>query len=423
MFKRFAALSLTLLMTLVGVSLSQSDNPDITILQGLSDEEDFSTLVSLLQSSGLAETLGEAGPFTVFAPHNGAFEELNPSVLAQLQSDAGLLEQVLLGHVVSGQYGINDLQDAEDGSIMSLQGEALTFDLSLGGLDVNNAELNSANVENTYSNGVVHVVGDVVIPVSLAGQLGADDTDVAEEVSDEDAEADGIMNREDYDLSGVTPMGGFESSYEAYDNDEMGAIILTQTTPGDQHANFDVVGPNDYWTHFDFTDDAGEEHVLDNLMPGVYSVAATDDGLTVSHSVVEVRAGESVRVHANMETWDEAGMMEPYDPYATWGTYEGYDTAYPGYPYGGYEVGEYEAYADMNTGAIAISGVESGTDVVVTGPNGYSNGFEADSVIENLAPGVYVIAATAEDSELFVTTVEIQGGQQLPLGFRGAMLE
>jgi len=168
-------------------ALVQEQNTDITIVQALAEDEDFSTLVSLIEQADLAETLSGPGPFTVFAPSNGAFEELNASVLEQIQGDAALLEQILLGHVVEGTYGINDLQDAEDGSILSLQGDALTFDLSVGGLDINNAELNSANVENNYSNGIVHGVGDVVIPVSLAGTLGADATDTAEEVSDEDA--------------------------------------------------------------------------------------------------------------------------------------------------------------------------------------------------------------------------------------------
>lgn len=174
-------------LLIASLTFAQNDNADRTILEGLAEESDFSTLIALLEQAGLAETLGTEGPFTVFAPHNGAFEELNASVLEQLQGDPALLEQILLGHVIEGTYGINDLQDAEDGSVMSLQGEPLTFDLSLGGLDINNAEISSTNVGNNYANGVVHVVGDVVIPVSLAGTLGADETDTAEEVSDEDS--------------------------------------------------------------------------------------------------------------------------------------------------------------------------------------------------------------------------------------------
>ena len=179
----FAALLLSLTL---GLSFAQEEDADITIGQALVEDQDFSTLVSLLEQAGLLETLNEAGPYTVFTPSNGAFDELEPSVLEALNNDPDLLEQVLLGHVVEGVYGINDLQDLEDGTLQSLQGDTLTFDLSVGGMDINNAEIDSTNVGNNYSNGVTHDVGDVVIPVSLAGQLGADETDTAATVSDGD---------------------------------------------------------------------------------------------------------------------------------------------------------------------------------------------------------------------------------------------
>lgn len=185
---------LLILISLLALSFTfaQNDNPDATILEGLADEE-FSTLVTLLEQAGLVEALSGEGPFTVFAPINAAFEELDPAVLEQLQSDSALLEQVLLTHVVEGVYGVNDLQDAGEGEIVSLQGEPLYFDIETGGLTVNNADLDSTNVGNNYANGVVHVVGDVVVPVSLAGQFGEGDfeDEVAADADEADAEAAG----------------------------------------------------------------------------------------------------------------------------------------------------------------------------------------------------------------------------------------
>lgn len=226
--------------------------------------------------------------------------------------------------------------------------------------------------------------------------------------------AQGVIQLDEYDLGKVAGYGGLETTYEAYDNAEMGALILRQSTPGDQEANFDVVGPNDYWEHFDFSD-GSEEFVLDNLQPGIYSVAATDEGLELSHTVVEVRVGEAAVVNADLTAWEEGYEAGAYDPYLSYGTYAGYEDAYPGYPYAAYTVGPYAGYDDPDLGAIAISGVDEGVDVIVTGPNGYSESFEADTVIEGLAPGVYAVAASGEGTETSVTTVEVQSGQQLPL--------
>ena len=226
-----------------------------------------------------------------------------------------------------------------------------------------------------------------------------------------------VISGDDYDLGNVEPVGGVDSAYEPYDGVDTGAIVLRQSTPTDQEANFDVVGPFDYWEHFDFADDPGEDLLLEDLVPGFYSVAATDEGLELAHTVVEVRAGESVAVDANLNAWDETATYAPgsYDPYTTYGTYEGYEDVYPGYPYGAYTVGPYTPYGAAEVGSISISGVGEEMDVVVTGPNGYSQGFESDTVIEGLPPGVYAVAASGEGTDLSATTVEVQGGQQLPV--------
>ena len=154
------------LMSLFALGFAQDGNPDLTIVQGLAESEEYSTLISLLQTSGLDQEL-EAGEFTLFAPINDAFDDLSDEALAQLTDNPDLLNQVLLGHVVEGAYGVNDLQDAEEGSIVSLQGEPLEFGLGAGGLGVNGAPLDSTDVEFSYSNGIAHGVGAVVLPVSM----------------------------------------------------------------------------------------------------------------------------------------------------------------------------------------------------------------------------------------------------------------
>lgn len=213
----------------------------------------------------------------------------------------------------------------------------------------------------------------------------------------------------------VEPIGDLTTSYEPYDVADAGAIILTHSTPTDQHANFDVVGPYDFWQRFDFSDDEGQEYVLDNLAPGMYSIAATDEGLELVHTVVEVRAGEAVVVVANLVAREQAFTEGAYDPYATYGyTSLREDGLYPGYPYGAYTVGPYGAHDQADAGVIALQNVPDGVDVVITGPDGYSEAFESDAVTNGLVPGTYVLAASGAQTDLAVTTLEVRAGQQLP---------
>lgn len=216
---------------------------------------------------------------------------------------------------------------------------------------------------------------------------------------------------QDFDVTEVEPFGDVDLTFGAYDDELAGALVLSHSTPGDQHANFDVVGPDDYLNHFDFSDDPGEELVLDGLAPGVYSVAATDEGLNLSHTLVEIRAGESATVHFNLEPWDENFVAGTYDPYAYYGRYG--QGVYPGYPYGAYGVSPYSPYGQAARGALSVETGNENIDYIVTGPNGYSQEFEGDFVVENLLPGVYAIAATEQGLDLAVTTVEIQAERQL----------
>src|SRR4051812_27913768 len=72
-----------------------------TIVEVASSNPDFSTLVSAVKAAGLVETLNGAGPFTVFAPTNAAFEALPAGVLDKLLLPANKesLTKILTYHV------------------------------------------------------------------------------------------------------------------------------------------------------------------------------------------------------------------------------------------------------------------------------------------------------------------------------------
>ena len=119
----------------------------------------FTTLVSLLQSTGLDETLAGEGPFTVFAPTDEAFAKVPKETLASLQADPEKLKQVLTYHVVSGEVGSKDVVKLSEAA--TVEGSKVMIDASEG-VKINNATVTKADIAT--SNGVIHVIDTVLIP-------------------------------------------------------------------------------------------------------------------------------------------------------------------------------------------------------------------------------------------------------------------
>merc|ERR1712037_603222 len=74
--------------------------PDHTIADIVSTDPRFSTLLAAVKAAGLVDTLASAGPFTVFAPTNDAFDRVPSSTLTALLTDKEALTAVLLRHVL-----------------------------------------------------------------------------------------------------------------------------------------------------------------------------------------------------------------------------------------------------------------------------------------------------------------------------------
>ena len=120
----------------------------------------FKTLVSLVGKAGLADTLANQGPFTVFAPTDDAFAKVPADALAALGGDTAKLKSVLLYHVVSGKISSHDAAAA--GSAKTLNGADVTFTKADHGLRVNDANVVAADVQ--ASNGVIHAIDSVLMP-------------------------------------------------------------------------------------------------------------------------------------------------------------------------------------------------------------------------------------------------------------------
>jgi uncharacterized surface protein with fasciclin (FAS1) repeats len=147
----------------------QNDVVDLAI-----GSPDHSTLVSAVQAAGLVDTLKGAGPFTVFAPVNAAFDALPAGTVDTLLKPEGKgdLTTVLTYHVVAGNVDAAALtQQIEAGggtaTLKTVQGGELKAQLADGGVTLTDAKGNTAKVTTAdlkATNGVIHVVDKVLMP-------------------------------------------------------------------------------------------------------------------------------------------------------------------------------------------------------------------------------------------------------------------
>ncbi len=169
-------------------SMSSAEQPEQpepqlgTIVEIASDDDRFQTLVTAVVAAGLAETLQGEGPFTVFAPTDEAFAALPEGALEALLEDIPALTDILLYHVVAGAVTASDVVELE--SALTVQGEALTITLEGGVVRINEARVAIADIE--ASNGVIHVIDQVLIPPEQPEQPEPQLGTIVEIASDDD---------------------------------------------------------------------------------------------------------------------------------------------------------------------------------------------------------------------------------------------
>lgn len=123
----------------------------------------FETLLAAATAAGLVDTLKGDGPFTVFAPTDAAFAALPEGTVESLLLDENKeqLIAILTYHVVPGKVMSTDLSD--DMTAATVQGSDIMIDLD-NGVMVNQATVVAADIE--ASNGVIHVIDQVILPAS-----------------------------------------------------------------------------------------------------------------------------------------------------------------------------------------------------------------------------------------------------------------
>lgn len=150
--------------------------PSKNIVENAVNSKDHTTLVAAVKAAGLVETLQGAGPFTVFAPTDAAFNMLPKGTVETLlkPENKNMLAGVLTYHVVAGRLdgnelirmikegnGKTELKTVAGGRLWaSMKGDNVILTDEKGGM----ARITIKDV--FQSNGVIHVIDHVVLPRS-----------------------------------------------------------------------------------------------------------------------------------------------------------------------------------------------------------------------------------------------------------------
>lgn len=164
-------LSKTLLLGTLGISVfvtgcDKDDDPVVTntITDVVVKNDNFSTLEAAVIKANLQGTLSGAGPFTVFAPDNAAFTAsgITSTVLNSLtQAQAA---NIILYHAIGSKILAAGVPAGPNAKVVTASGDSVFVTRNASGVYVNGIKVNTADVG--ADNGVIHVIGRVLMPPS-----------------------------------------------------------------------------------------------------------------------------------------------------------------------------------------------------------------------------------------------------------------
>ena len=169
---------------LASAAIAQDSNPVVggaamyptrNIIENAVNSKDHTTLVAAVKAAGLVDVLQTAGPFTVFAPTNNAFNLLPAGTVDILlkPENKTQLQNVLKYHVVAGNWSAISVvemikKNNNKWMIETLQGGKIYASLDDKGQvwlwDENGGKSMVTITDVNQSNGVIHVIDHVLLP-------------------------------------------------------------------------------------------------------------------------------------------------------------------------------------------------------------------------------------------------------------------
>ena len=177
-----------------------------------SSDGSFSTLLQLLRTTGMSQTLvgfGDMGAgYTLFAPNDSAFDQ----IFANIDPDSLSIDElttILLNHVVEGAVSADALSEKNEIVMMGGATFSIRSDIGLPGngtqrdlgvfTGLSIGGVNIVSIDTLAKNGIVHVVDFVLIPEESNGGNNSttipDDTNPNNSTTIPDAPAEELENR------------------------------------------------------------------------------------------------------------------------------------------------------------------------------------------------------------------------------------
>jgi len=149
----------------VGQSGVQDDESQKDVVKVAAGSKDHTTLVSAIKQAQLVDALSNAGPFTVFAPTNDAFDKLPKGTVEDLMKPENKekLQDILQYHVFLANLGTTLMQDGQ--TLNQVNGQNISIQKSADGkVTINGKAHILASIP--ASNGIIHVIDEVLLPPS-----------------------------------------------------------------------------------------------------------------------------------------------------------------------------------------------------------------------------------------------------------------
>jgi uncharacterized surface protein with fasciclin (FAS1) repeats len=145
-----------------------------------SGQFEIDAFATAVEAAGLASVLESAGPYTIFAPTNEAFQMLKVGGLEPqgpaktpeeqlLSADKDRLSEILKLYIVDGRISFDQLPNQE--KLETRQGAKLDVSTAKGGVLVNDIEVLKQDI--MADNGIIHVIGGLLAP-ETADQTGTE---------------------------------------------------------------------------------------------------------------------------------------------------------------------------------------------------------------------------------------------------------
>lgn len=143
-----------------GITPTKDDVSQKDIIKTAVESKDHTTLVAAVKAADLVTALSNAGPFTVFAPVNSAFDKLPKGTVEELlkPENKSKLTNILYHHVIVGVMKTEMLQDGS--TITMFDGKTAKVSKKDGATYIDKAKILSSI---PTSNGIIHVVDEVIL--------------------------------------------------------------------------------------------------------------------------------------------------------------------------------------------------------------------------------------------------------------------